>query len=116
MYVATYGDGRGRNTHEIEAPVLVEPLIFDGDDRLGQVGRDIGQRHFQPLLLENGKGEPIRIIEDGGRLVHLADAPQGVDVRKPFAETAEEPDASPEGKNRGECERHSNTGHHARMP
>ena len=80
--VSDVGDGRGGDPHEIEPAVIVEPLILDRDQRLRQVGRYLGQRHFDPLLLENGKGEPIRIVEDSGRLVHLADAPQGVEVGK----------------------------------
>ena len=105
--VPDVGQRRGGDADEVEAAVIVEPLILDRDERLRQVGRNLGQRHFDPLLLEDGEGELIRIVEDRGRLVHLADATQGVEVGKALAEADEEPDTSADRQDRGECERAS---------
>ena len=49
--VPNVGQSRRRHTDEVEALVLIEALILDGDDGLNEVRRDLGQRDVDPLFL-----------------------------------------------------------------
>ena len=78
--------------------------------------RHLGQRHFDALLLEDGEGELIAVVEDRRRLVHLADAAQGGDVGKALAEPDEEPDPSAERQDAVSANAAMPRRHDARMP
>ena len=60
-------DRRADDANRVEAVVIEEAAIFDGDDRLDQVRRNLGKRHLNPVLFGDGKNFPIgRVKKDVG--------------------------------------------------
>ncbi len=97
---------RRDDAHEIEAVMLVEPLILDGDDRVLQVGRDPIERHADPLLLVNRERQSIVGIEDSGGLLHVADLLDGFRVREGARKRHQRPDARDQQEQRHRRRRH----------
>ncbi len=70
------GHHRSADADEVDAGVRAEALILDGQDGVDEVRRDVGQRHLETALLEDGERRGVgRIVEDGGlgHLAHLLD-------------------------------------------
>ena len=45
--------------------MMVKPMIFNGDDRVLQVGRDFRQRDVMPLLVEPEPRLTVGAVKDG---------------------------------------------------
>ena len=71
--------------------MIVETLILDGDERADEIWRNLGQRHIDPLLLEDRKCDLVLVVEDRRRLIHDAHPLDGGPIRKPLAEPVDEP-------------------------
>ena len=56
--------------------------------------RDLGERHLDPLLLEDREGELIVAVVDRRRLVHFADAGERIAVGQPLPQADQQPGAS----------------------
>jgi len=80
--VPEIGRRRGEDAQPIVSGVIVKPLILDRQDRVDQLGRHLRQRRVDTLLGEDAECQVIAIVEHSGRLVHLADAPEGRLVRQ----------------------------------
>ena len=80
--LAQVGERRAGDAHDVDAAVAAEPLILDGEQRLDQVRRDIGQRHVEAAFVEDGERRGVGgVVEDGG-LGHLAHPPHVLDARQ----------------------------------
>ena len=90
--VPDVGHRRGADADEIEAVVIVEPLILDGDERLDEMRGNFGERHVDPLFLEDGEGELILGVEDRRRLIHVAHLRDGVADREAPCASRDRPD------------------------
>ena len=84
-------EGGSRHADQVDAAVIVEALILDGDDRLHEVRRDARQRHFDPLLAENRERRLVVNVEQQRRLRHRADAADRGLVRETRDHAPEEP-------------------------
>ena len=45
-------DRRAHDPNRVDARMVIEPAVFDGDDGTLQIGRDRGERHVVSLLVE----------------------------------------------------------------
>ncbi len=72
----------------------VEALIFDRDDRVNEMRRNIRQRHVDPLFVENREGELVVGVVHERRLGHVAHTPDRVFAGKTGACAREQPDAA----------------------
>ncbi len=97
------GQHRGADPHGVEAVVIVEALVFDRENGRLQVRRDLRERDIDALFLEDRECELVVAIENRRRLVHLAQTPQGVDVRKTAAQRDKKPPT--------DGQRHQDRGH-----
>ena len=61
-YIADHGTSE---TDRVDARVVVEAAVFDGDDGVLQVGRDLVERDVVALLVETEPGFAIGAVEDG---------------------------------------------------
>ena len=86
---------RGGNAHEIDAAVVVEALVFDGDDRVHQVRRDLGQRRFNPPLLKNRERRVIVLVIQRRGLRHRADVAKLRGSGKTVRDVVREPQRPP---------------------
>ena len=59
-------------------PMLVEPLVLDGENRLPGDRRDLAQRHLDALFLEERVDRLVLPIEQRRRLGHVADAAEAL--------------------------------------
>ena len=89
---------------EIEPVMLVEALVLDRGDGLGQVRRHLGERHLDPLLLEDREREAVLVVEHRRRLIHFADAAQRVLVGQAVTQSDEKPDAADRRQRRDQDE------------
>jgi hypothetical protein len=85
--------------------VIEKALILNGDDGLDEVGRHLRERHFDPLLFEDGEDGPILRIEDRRRLGHVADAAQRRAIRKTGGQVVGGPRDPTGGKKAGNRQR-----------
>ena len=81
--LAKVGDRRRHGTGDVEPAVIVEALIFDGEDGVDEVRRNVGERGVHPLLFEDAEHQVIVVVVNRGRLVHLPDPGDGFFVRQP---------------------------------
>src|SRR6185295_5206502 len=109
-------DRRRCDADQVEAAMLVEALIFDVENRVDQIRRDLGERHIDALLLVDRERHSVRGVEDRRRLVHLADFADGVLVWEAVTEAIEEPRTAANRDEREECERDEQRRNHAWMP
>ena len=56
---------RAAEADGVDAPVPVEAMVLDRDDRLAQRGRDLVQGHVAPVLVQGEPGLAVRAVEDG---------------------------------------------------
>jgi hypothetical protein len=101
---------RRHNPDGVEAMMVVIPLIFDRNQRVHQIRRDLFERHFDPLLFEDGEDERVRGVIHRRGLVHLADPLDGVLIGKPASQIRGEPEGEENGEDcsnrrRGEKDR-----------
>ena len=85
---------------QVEPVMRVEALIFDRDDRVDHMRRDIRQRHVDALFVENREGELVVGIVNDGRLGHVPHTPDRVFAGKTCARTGEQPDAAADHRRR----------------
>jgi hypothetical protein len=86
--------------------VRAEALVFDGDERVDEMRRDVGQAHLEAALLEDGEGRLVLHVVEHRRLGHLAHAPDVGDARQAGDDGVDRPrHADDHGELRG---------HHAR--
>ena len=71
--------------------MIVETLILDGDERVEEIWGDLGERHINPLLLEDRKRQLVLVVEDRRRLIHDAHPRDGGAIRKPLTEPTQNP-------------------------
>ncbi len=71
---------RAADAHGIDAAVIEEALIFDGNHGVDEVLRHLLQRNFDPLFLEDGEGGLVGGVEDRRRLDHIAHVTQRLPV------------------------------------
>ena len=95
--------------------MLVKPLIFDREQRLGQIRRDVEERHVNALLFINRERELIFAVEDRRRLIHDADPADRVVIGKTLAEPGHEPDGTSDRQRDGKAERRHDAEEHARV-
>ena len=76
----------------VEPRVIVEPLVFDGENRVDEVRRDAGERRLDALFLENREGQLIVAVVDRRRLVHFANPRDGGLGRKVRAKAPQVPE------------------------
>jgi hypothetical protein len=81
--MADVGHGRGADTHEVESVMVVKTLVLDVDQGVDEIRGDLGERHFDPLFLEDGEGELILAVKDARRLIHDAHLRDRVAVGSP---------------------------------
>ena len=67
------GDRRADDADRIEAVVIEEAAILDGDDGLDQIRRDLGKRHLDAVLFGDGKNFPIGRVKKDVRAGHVAE-------------------------------------------
>ena len=85
------GDHRAANPHHVDPGVFAEALILDGEHGVDEMGRDVGECHFEPPLVENREGRHVDgVVEDGG-LRHLAHTLHVVDARQIGEERVDRP-------------------------
>ena len=75
-------DSRGCDTDEVDAAVLIESLILDGEDRFDEVRRDFVERNLNPLFSKNREDGRVIVVVDGGGLRHVAEAADIVFLRQ----------------------------------
>jgi hypothetical protein len=73
--------------------VIVEALIFDGDDRGHEASRHALERHVDALLTEDGERLLILGIEHRRGLHHRPDAAQRSSIRHGSDDPDDEPDS-----------------------
>src|SRR5262249_48097770 len=83
---------RHTDPDHVEPGMVVKLLILNGDQRLHEVRRDLIERNLDPLFLENRKRELIAAVVNGGRLIHLSDAPPRFRTWQPASKIDNEPD------------------------
>jgi hypothetical protein len=93
------GDHRSADADDVDAAVVVEPLVLDGQNGADQIRRDLIERHFYPLLLEDRERRPPVGIEHGRRLGHVADRAQAL----PRGELGQEIPAEPSNRRHGQA-------------
>ena len=71
-------DRRPDNPDGVDAAMVVEPLVLDGENRLPGDGRDLAQRHLNALFLEQRVDRLVLPIEQRRRLGHVADAAEAL--------------------------------------
>ena len=84
--VSNIRESGGDDAKKVEAIVIVEPLIFDRDQCVKQIGRNLRQRLFDPLLLENRERQAVGTVVHRRGLGHLADASDRVVVGESAAQ------------------------------
>ena len=109
------GDGRRRDTDEIESAVPAKPLIFDRHDRIDEMRRHLPEPDFDALLLENREGQRVVAIVDDRRLIHLAYPADRRFVGKGPLQAGEKPEAAADGEHGDQREREGRNGHNAWM-
>ena len=62
--------GRGEDAHQVDAAVIVEALIFDRDDRVHEVRRDVGEWCLYAPLLKDREHRAIVLVVQRRRLRH----------------------------------------------
>src|SRR4029453_17880690 len=90
------GEGGRDDAKRVEAAVLEEPLILDGHDRPNQMRRDLRERHFDALLLEDRERQLVRPVVDRGGLSHFAHLAHRFTTGKMARQIPHEPDAKAE--------------------
>ncbi len=61
------GQRRGKDAARIDGAMLVEPLVFDADERLREVRRDALEGDVDPLLVEDRRHRAVRpVVHDRG--------------------------------------------------
>ena len=63
----------GSDADDVDAGVIVEALVLDGDHCLHEFGGHLVERHFDPLLPEDREDGRVAGVEDGRRLRHIAE-------------------------------------------
>ena len=87
------GQHRRADAHDVDAVVLVEPLVLDRDDRLADVARHLLERHLDALLLEDREHRLVGLVEQRRRLRHVADRRQRLAVRQRLTDVPGKPEA-----------------------
>jgi hypothetical protein len=113
--VTHVGQRRRADTHEVESVMVVKPLVFNVDEGLYEIRRDLGERHFDPLLLEDGEGELILAVKDARRLIHDAHLRDGIPIGKPLAQPADRPDCTNNRQHDRKCKGDSDASDDARV-
>jgi hypothetical protein len=94
--------------------VLVEALVFDGDDGLDEVRRDLPDWDLDPLLLEDREGRIVGGVEDRRRLRHLPDRAKGVAVGQTRCEVVAEPRGPTTDEEHHDCQERDEGGQDSR--
>ena len=89
--LAQVGQRGAGDAHDVDAAVRAEPLVLDRQQRLHQVRRDIGQRHVEAPLVEDGERRGVGGVVEHGGLGHLAHAPHVVDAGQPGEQPVDAP-------------------------
>jgi hypothetical protein len=91
------GERRAHDAHEVNARVIVKPLVLNRQERAHEVRRHALDRHLDSLLAIDGECRPVVRVEQRSRLRHRTDVAQHLPIGKAGEDVAREPGGSRDG-------------------